>query len=72
MMKQIMQWASEHWSDGIYCVWLGPGHPYLLTFKPEFAEVCGVCACVFIYFIIVYHCVVPENIYQYPVEGFMV
>lgn len=56
MLKQVLQWASEHWNEGIYCIWLGPGHPYLLTFKPELAEVC-VCICLSDVFFFVCVCV---------------
>ncbi|XP_015750581.1 PREDICTED: cytochrome P450 4V2-like [Acropora digitifera] len=39
MLKQVLKWANDYTSEGFYCLWLGPGHPYLLTFKPELAEV---------------------------------
>lgn len=39
MFKLVLQWADEHWKEGVFCLWLGPLYPYVLTFKPEFAEV---------------------------------
>ena len=39
MLKQVLKWANDYTTAGFYCLWLGPGHPYLLTFKPELAEV---------------------------------
>ncbi|KAM7435004.1 Cytochrome P450 4V2 [Porites harrisoni] len=39
MFKQVLQWADEHWKEGVFCLWLGPLYPYVLTFKPEFAEI---------------------------------
>lgn len=39
MLTQVLKWANDYRSVGFYCLWLGPGYPYLLTFKPELAEV---------------------------------
>ncbi|XP_068736583.1 cytochrome P450 4V2-like isoform X1 [Montipora capricornis] len=39
MLTQVLKWANDYRSVGFYCLWLGPAYPYLLTFKPELAEV---------------------------------
>ncbi|XP_031558794.1 cytochrome P450 4V2-like [Actinia tenebrosa] len=35
---QLLQWSKEYQENGYFCLWFGPFHTMIFTFRPDFAE----------------------------------